>query len=154
MATPDSPTRPTPRPLFTLDTLLPSDYILVDGEAHDLLRMDQLPLASFALINRLCPRFDELIDKPLLDEAEATELSDLVARISRVVVPTAPNERFTDEQRLQIVLTFIDLSRTPRLTRARIAAERALRTTATPSTGARSSRASAASTRARRPRRG
>ncbi|MGE3175921.1 MAG: hypothetical protein AB7O32_00510 [Vicinamibacterales bacterium] len=155
MATSPSPQPVIPKPLFDLDTVTPRACITVNGQPYDLLTIDQVSIAAFHQLQRLCPRYDALMQKPDLDDDESLELSGLLIRIVRLVLeaPEDVQARLTDNQRLQIVLAFTRLSRTP-LNPARATTRSTRMTSAAPSIGAKRYRGSAASTRVRRRGRG
>lgn len=162
MATPTSTSAPR-RPLFSLDTLSPNDYILVDEQPYDLLPPDRLTVMQQHELLKLCPRYDELMALTHLTVDDGLELKDLLTQIVAIILaaPAEIRAKLGDVQRMQIVTAFIELSR-PLLRRSLRALETtaqhlqalaAARPTTSRSRGTKKSRASAASTRApRRPR--
>lgn len=163
MATPTPGAVPIlPKPLFTLDTQRPKDFILVDGTPHELLRPDELSIVQHQRLMLMVPRYDALMATEVtLTDDESAELKGLLVRIVAIVLD-APGEiraRLNDSQLLTIVLAFTGLSRRLLLTpmRAETTAQQvptAAAASARPSTGAKKSRASHASTRGRQRGRG
>lgn len=133
-------------PLLDLSTVLEPVHVRIDGVPHRLWHRDNLTLAQTVRLEDLGPRVQQLfaaLRDDTLDAAGEAELDQKLTAATRVVLdaPEAVHERLSQQQRFQILRTFMQLS-----TEAAAVERSPTPAPASPSTGENSSPASPAST--------
>lgn len=149
------------KPLLDLDTLVVRPTIAIDGQAHEILAPDELPVLTTHLLASKGRRMDELMKSAELGAAEQAELGRLVREISDAImapVPAKVREKLSETQRVSVIEAFAALLLTKKAGTAAALFGSLLPETDTPAkkpdkknaTGAKRSRGSSASTAARR----
>jgi hypothetical protein len=100
-------------PLLNLDNLSEFPTVIVHGERYALVPPDALTAIDYHRYGRMAPRLEALWNQDDFTDAEAQEFETILDRLTRIVLkaPAVVHEKLTDVQRLQIVQTFLSLSR-------------------------------------------
>jgi hypothetical protein len=76
--------------LLNLDTLVIRPAITIDGERHEILSPDELPVLTSHMLAAKGQRMEELTTKAELNEGEQAELVDVVNKISDTIMSPVP----------------------------------------------------------------
>ena len=102
------------RPLLTLEMLEPErDFVLIDGEACELVARDELSLLDRARVHRLGLRVSALFESEDPTDVQEAVASDALNEIARLLLPRADGEvlaKLSDGQRLELMQVFTSAS--------------------------------------------
>ena len=99
-------------PLLDLATIIVRPAIMIDGERHELLSPDELPLETSHLMAIKGRRMQQLQSGEAMNRDQRAELEAIVRQLSDIVmqpVPAAVRGKLADAQRLQVIEAFTAL---------------------------------------------
>lgn len=98
------------KPLLTISTEIIRPDVEIDGQTYGMRIRSEMDVLEIAELGRQGRRLEEISKNPEFTEADAAELSAIVAGFCRRLLPDAPDEvlaKLKDGHRLAIVETFL-----------------------------------------------
>jgi len=93
-------------PLLDLETVIVRPAIMIDGERHEIIAPDELPLEKSHLMASKGRRMQQLQSGEEMNRDQQAELKAIVRQLSDIVmepIPRAAREKLADAQRLQVI---------------------------------------------------